>query len=371
MSEPVSGFDARPDYDPTDHGFTPVTTDEGKLRQLVEYLEEHVSAYRDFEPVPWEGTPDEVAAVRARCNDRSARLPDHIVHSSMLVLGAGVDHTLPYVAFGGSRARIIEAAAPVPVRLFVPENPTGAVVVAAHGGAWWMGDGTARDGVFGPDCAALAQRSGAVVADVDFRLAPEHPMPAAAEDIAAVARWVASGPAELADAIGAPSAIVLWGRSSGAHACVHAARMLAGGPGEPVLTALTAPSLDLRGRTSAMLRAVFGTDDATDPMVSPVLGDVSFLRRVHVQLGTADDTVAGGAELVDLVRKAGGDATVAEFLATHRVAQPSVQRARITDLARAILDATGTERDLPAEAAGEYDKDAVDRANEENWGPRP
>src|SRR5699024_658688 len=104
MSEPVSGFDARPDYDPTDHGFTPVTTDEGRLRQLVEYLEAHVPAFTDTVAIPWEGTAEEVAAARSKANDRAARMPDYIVHTSMLVLGAGVDHTLPFVAYGGSSA---------------------------------------------------------------------------------------------------------------------------------------------------------------------------------------------------------------------------------------------------------------------------
>ena len=81
MSEPISGFDARPDYDPASEGFTPVTTDEGKLRQLVDYLAEHVSAYRVSAPVPWTGTLDEIRAARAAANDRSARLPDAIVHA--------------------------------------------------------------------------------------------------------------------------------------------------------------------------------------------------------------------------------------------------------------------------------------------------
>lgn len=388
MSEPISGFDARPDYDAAAEGFTPVTTDAGKLRQLVDYLEEHVPAYSTTVSVPWEGSADEVAAARAAANDRAARLPDHIVHASMLVLGAGVDHTLPFVAFGGANASFDDGivsgeAAEIPVRVFVPENPTGAVVVGAHGGAWWMGDGSARDGVFGPDCAALAQRSGAVVVDVDFRLAPEHPMPAAAEDLVAVVRWVAEQAAApagqrdrlLCDVPIDASKIVLWGRSSGAHACVIAARMLADGAGNageqsPPLAsvALTAPSLDLRGRAATMLRAVFGTEDATDPSVSPALGDVSFLDTVYVQTGTEDTTVAGGPALVAKVTEAGGTAVLDEYLATHTVAQPSVQRTRITDLARHVLDATCTRREVPADAVGEYDKDAVDRANEESWG---
>jgi acetyl esterase/lipase len=366
MSEPISGFDARPGYDPASEGFTPVTTDEGKLRQLIDYLEEHVSAYRDRAAVPWSAAPEEVAAARAAANDRMARLPDAIVHASMLVLGAGVDHTLPFVAFDGAGCDISDHdAGGVPVRVFVPQSPTGAVVVAAHGGAWWMGDGTARDGSFGPDCAALAQRSGAVVVDVDVRLAPEHPMPAAAEDIAAAVRWVRTG---RSPQIAADAPVVLWGRSSGAHAAVIAAGLLDDAGVDIASVALTTPSLDLRGRSAEMLTAIFGHADATDPAVSPALGDVARLPRVHVQLGSKDETVAGGDVVVAKLREAGKPATSSEFLSTHLVAVPAVQRERITDLARHILDATGTARELPGDPAGEYDKDAIDRANEESWG---
>ena len=366
MSEPISGFDARPDYDPASEGFTPVTTDEGKLRQLVDYLAEHVSAYRVSAPVPWTGTLDEIRAARAAANDRSARLPDAIVHASMLVLGAGVDHTLPFVAFDGADCRIEDLDADgVPVRVFVPSDPTGAVVVAAHGGAWWMGDGTARDGSFGPDCAALAQRSGAVVVDVDMRLAPEHRMPAAAEDLVAAVTWARTAPIpEIA--AGAP--VVLWGRSSGGHAAFLAAKMLHDADADVTSLALTAPSLDLRGRGTDMLEAIFGHADATDPSVSPALGDASWLPRLHVQTGSEDDTAAGGDVIVAKLKEAGGAATMSEFLATHFVAVPAVQRERITDLARHILDATGTARELPGDPSGDYDKDAIDRANEESWG---
>src|SRR5699024_3667293 len=82
MSDPVSGFDAGPDCDPTDHGFTPVTPEEGRLRQLVEYLEEHVPAFTDTVAIPWEGTAEEVAAARSKANDCAARMPDYIVHTS-------------------------------------------------------------------------------------------------------------------------------------------------------------------------------------------------------------------------------------------------------------------------------------------------
>ncbi|MEJ6019810.1 alpha/beta hydrolase [Corynebacterium sp. H113] len=358
-------------------GFTPVTTDEGKLQQLIEYLEEHVPAYRFMStPVPWQGSEDEVRVARAEANTRAARLPDAIVHASMLVLGAGVNHTLPFVAFADPASLVFDETtiAGVPVTVYVPTAATGAVVVAAHGGAWWMGNGVLRENSFGPDCAALAERSGAVVVDVDYRLAPEHPMPAAAEDVSAVVnelRNAASGSAEFPAVFPEEvrvrtnlDDIVLWGVSSGGHTCVRALDFITG---ELPVLALTAPALDLTGYSEELLTAVFGTTDAIDPTVSPVRRTIPQGLQVLVQLGSKDDTVRGGAEFAELVNAHGGSAMVKTYLATHLVAVPAVQRDRITDLARFIVKVTQTERELPDVAVGDYDKEAIDKANEDSW----
>ncbi|OBB10598.1 lipase [Mycolicibacterium setense] len=87
-------------------------------------------------------------------------------------------------------------AGPIPVRVYRPPTADGAtppVVVFIHGGGWALGDldsydGTARQHAVGAD---------AVVVSVDYRLAPEHPYPAAVDDVWAVTQWVAANGAEL------------------------------------------------------------------------------------------------------------------------------------------------------------------------------
>src|SRR3989442_6528992 len=66
---------------------------------------------------------------------------------------------------------------PVPVRIYRPVNPTGALVYF-HGGGWVLGNIRTVDGV----CATLARDSGVTVISVDYRLAPEYPFPAAVDD---------------------------------------------------------------------------------------------------------------------------------------------------------------------------------------------
>src|SRR5689334_24826709 len=61
----------------------------------------------------------------------------------------------------------------VPVRLFVPEDPAG-VVVYIHGGGWMMGTVASYEAPL----TRMANRAGATVAAVEYRLAPEHRFPA-------------------------------------------------------------------------------------------------------------------------------------------------------------------------------------------------
>src|SRR5689334_7011200 len=67
------------------------------------------------------------------------------------------------------------------------------VVAYFHGGGWVQGDLETHHGL----CARLAQRSGAMIVAVDYRLAPEHKFPAAVEDCDAAYRWLRGHAAEL------------------------------------------------------------------------------------------------------------------------------------------------------------------------------
>jgi acetyl esterase len=83
----------------------------------------------------------------------------------------------------------------IPARLYdTQENrAAGPVMVFYHGGGFVIGDLDTH----GPYCAEAARLLDMPVISIDYRLAPEHPFPAAAEDCEAATRWIAESPAEL------------------------------------------------------------------------------------------------------------------------------------------------------------------------------
>lgn len=99
----------------------------------------------------------------------------------------------------------------VPVRVFTPaEKRRNHVLLFFHGGGWVTGTIDTYDGV----CGDMAAQTGCVVASADYRLAPEHPFPAAPEDCYAAARELFLN-SELLEA--RPQDIVLIGDSAGGN----------------------------------------------------------------------------------------------------------------------------------------------------------
>lgn len=97
----------------------------------------------------------------------------------------------------------------VPIRVYTPEGDDPfPVLVWAHGGGWVLGDIETED----PTGRALANATGCVVASVDYRLAPEHPFPAALRDVYAAVKW-ADG--EASEVGGDPDRIAVGGASAG------------------------------------------------------------------------------------------------------------------------------------------------------------
>jgi acetyl esterase len=106
-------------------------------------------------------------------------------------------------------------AGDVPVRLYVPEaaaatGAPGPLLVYFHGGGWVQGSVETHD----PSCRLLAHLSGVRVLSVDYRLAPEHPYPAAVDDAVAAYRWAA----ENGERLGAdPARLAVGGDSAGGN----------------------------------------------------------------------------------------------------------------------------------------------------------
>ena len=89
------------------------------------------------------------------------------------------------------------AAGPLPARLYVPTSRLGAgprpTMLFLHGGGMMQGDLDSHDA----PCRFVAERSGVQLLAVDYRLAPEHPFPAAVDDGAAAYAWLVEHAAEL------------------------------------------------------------------------------------------------------------------------------------------------------------------------------
>src|SRR5262249_10914624 len=90
--------------------------------------------------------------------------------------------------------RVAVEGGAIAVRCYTPAGrPPFPALVFFHGGGWVIGDIETHDGI----CRSLANAAGCVVANVDYRLAPEHKYPAAAEDAYAATHWVAREAARL------------------------------------------------------------------------------------------------------------------------------------------------------------------------------
>src|SRR5436190_3276930 len=99
----------------------------------------------------------------------------------------------------------------IPIRIYTPQGGGPfPVLVFFHTGGWQVGYLDTQD----PLCRRITNRAGCIVVSVDYRLAPEHPFPAAVEDSYAATRWVATHAAEFQ---GDPSRIAVGGDSSGGN----------------------------------------------------------------------------------------------------------------------------------------------------------
>ncbi|MCW2814138.1 MAG: Alpha/beta hydrolase fold-3 domain protein [Nocardioides sp.] len=214
-------------------------------------------------PVHTEGY--DVPAARAEAREAAARLPREVV----------------------AEVRDVDAGG-VPCRLYRPADAAPGVVVHLHGGGFVLNDVEVHD----VPCRRLANRVGRAVLSVDYRLAPEHPYPAAVHDVDAVVGWL--------DGSGLDGPAYAHGDSAGAQLALVAALRH---PGRFAALALIYPFLDPAAageshRTEATglsadevawyWRQYAGPDpDLTDPDLAPLASD---------RLGTLPPTYVATAE---------------------------------------------------------------------------
>jgi acetyl esterase len=106
--------------------------------------------------------------------------------------------------------RIPGPAGELPVRIYTPEGDGPfPVIVYFHGGGWVVGDLDTQDMI----ARGLAAGAGSVLISVEYRLAPEHPFPAAPDDAFAATRWAAEHAVEIG---GDADRLAVAGDSAGA-----------------------------------------------------------------------------------------------------------------------------------------------------------
>ena len=153
-------------------------------------------------------------------------------------------------------AAILGPGGPLPLRLYRGAGTDGAgtlpCLLYLHGGGWVVGDLDSHDGV----CRRLANLGACRVVAVDYRLAPEHPFPAAVEDAAAALAWVAAHAGTLGID---PARIAVGGDSAGGTlAAVLALMGRDGTVPAPVFQLLLYPATDLAMDTPSYARVTEG-----------------------------------------------------------------------------------------------------------------
>jgi acetyl esterase len=221
--------------------------------------------------------------------------------------------------------RVEQLAIPGPAgaihaRLYVPEGAkaSGPLLVYLHGGGWVVCDLDTHDNL----CRFLASESSALVLSVDYRLAPEHPFPAAVEDSLTAFRFAVEQAAEL----GAnPQAIAIGGDSAGGNlaAVVSHVTVAEGGPA-PGFTLSIYPVTDLSEKRNSYrlfgdgfvlteahmdwYRSHYLADEAAalDPRASPLLfEDFEGLPPTYITTAGFDPLRDEGEEYARRLREAG------------------------------------------------------------------
>lgn len=215
----------------------------------------------------------------------------------------------------------------VPVRVYVPVEQDSAqpAFVYFHGGGWVMGDPDIAD----TTVRDLAVSSGAIGISVDYRLAPEHVFPAAADDALAVVRAVLDGASGINIE---PEKVAVVGDSAGGNLAAGTAQQLRDHSSALRHQVLIYPVLDTASTTTGtyetfaegfyltrrdmeyFINSYAGEAGREDPRLSPLRNtNLEGLAPATIVLAANDPLVGEGRRYAEELLKQGNHATLVEF----------------------------------------------------------
>ena len=198
-----------------------------------------------------------------------------------------------------------------------PDADPGRAILYLHGGGYVIGSINTHRSLAG----RLSRAAKARVLVIDYRLAPEHPHPAAVDDSVAAYRWM------LAQGL-KPSRIAVAGDSAGGG--LTAATLVAIRDAKlplPGAGALLSPWVDLEGIGESMTtkdkvdpivhkdgllgmaKAYLGGKNPRTPLAAPLYADLSGLPPLLIQVGTWETLLDDGVRLAERAKKAGVNVT--------------------------------------------------------------
>ncbi|QCQ92964.1 alpha/beta hydrolase [Rhodococcus sp. SGAir0479] len=199
----------------------------------------------------------------------------------------------------------------VPLRIFTPSSGrVRGVYLDIHGGGFYMGTAAADD----VRNRALAEDLELVVVSPDYRLAPEHPWPAAPDDCEAAARWLL----DHAETRFGTSRLAIGGRSAGATlAAATLLRLRDRDMGHGFVCAvLQFGTYDVSAQTPPgrriadeyFIQAYVGhVEDRTDPDISPIYADLHGLPPALLVVGSEDVLLEDNLAMAARLSAAGND----------------------------------------------------------------
>jgi monoterpene epsilon-lactone hydrolase len=221
--------------------------------------------------------------------------------ASMFLVDADIKREV--VSAGGVKAEWVSA----------PDADAGRAVLYLHGGGYVIGSINTHRSL----AARLSRASKARVLVIDYRLAPEHPHPAAVDDSVAAYRWMLTRglkPARIAVAGdsaggGLTVATLLAIRDAklplpGAGACLSPWVDLEG-IGESMTTKAGVDPIVQKAGLLQMAAAYLGGKAPRTPLAAPLYADLSGLPPLLIQVGTAETLLDDASRLAERARKAG------------------------------------------------------------------
>jgi len=225
-------------------------------------------------------------------------------------------HTFPVAP--DVRCELVRAGTVPAEWVTAPGAAEDRVVLYLHGGGYVLGSIDTHRGMAG----SLSRAARARVLVLGYRLAPEHPFPAAVEDSTAAYRWL------LAEGV-APSRIVIAGDSAGGGLTVATLVALRDAKTPlPAGGACISPWVDLEASGDSMTTKAaedpmigreaieyfaslyVGTGSRRAPLAAPLYADLGGLPPLYIQVGTAETLLDDSVRLAKRARKAGVQVTL-------------------------------------------------------------